>query len=71
MISVKSREQEIWLTKSISRGFQTRKSVRFLALRAMFKISAEPRAPFTRGVFCGGGGVFGFAGGLGIPELLN
>ena len=45
---VKSREEQIWLTKSISRGFQTSKSPGVLALRAMFKISAHPRVPSDR-----------------------
>ena len=42
-ILVKSREQQIWLTKSISGGLSTSKSRGVLALRAMFKISASSR----------------------------
>ena len=48
---VKFREQQIWLTKSISRAFETLKFTGVLALRAMFKISVEPRAVLTRGDF--------------------
>ena len=46
---VKFREQQIWLTKSISRALETLKFTGVLALRAMFKISVGPRAPLTRG----------------------
>ena len=49
MILLKFREQQNWLTKSISRAFQTLKFTGVLALRAMFKISVGPRAPLTRG----------------------
>ena len=50
---VKSREEQIWLTKSISRRFQTTKSTGVLALRAMFKISAHSRVP-SDGLGAGG-----------------
>ena len=39
----------------VSRGFQTLKFTGVLALRAMFKISAEPRATLTHGDFHGAG----------------
>ena len=54
-ILVKSREEQIEPVKLISWGFQTLKFTGVLALRAMFKISASPRALLTRGDFRGAG----------------
>ena len=56
MILVKFRDDRIQLTKSISGGSETSKSTGVLALRAIFKISASPRAPLTRGDYMIGGG---------------
>ena len=57
---VKFREQQIWLTKSISRALETLKFTGVLAMRVIFKISVKPRAMLTRGDFmvCGCAGNF-------------